>query len=308
MKFGEIGGIIAAASKKDAVPLLQVGSIPIVKRIVLTYQQAGIFPIVIVTGAQEEEVRSQLSDYGVIFLHNENCEAPSLFESVKLGLSYLQDKCDRVAFSPVNVPMFTPDTLKLLISTDSPIVTPSYRQTGGHPILLSSAMIPFILAYEGENGLRGAVASMEHLRKWVEVDDEGIISSVGDPERLRAYLDSHNQSILHPFMRISLEKESLFFNSRVRLLLILIADTYSVRSACDLMALSYAKAWDMLNILETELGYPILTRRQGGSHGGKTELNEKGFLFLSAYREFEDNIFRYTQAEFNRIFRETNIL
>ena len=44
MKFGEVGGIIAAASKKDAVPLLQIGSIPIIKRIVLSLQQAGVFP------------------------------------------------------------------------------------------------------------------------------------------------------------------------------------------------------------------------------------------------------------------------
>lgn len=41
MKFGSVGAVIAAASKKDAVPLLKVGSIPIVRRIVLTLQQAG---------------------------------------------------------------------------------------------------------------------------------------------------------------------------------------------------------------------------------------------------------------------------
>jgi len=308
MKISKVGGIIAAASKKDAYPMLQIGHIPIVKRIVLTFQQAGIFPIVIVTGAAEDEVKSQLSDYGVIFLQNANNEAPSLFESVKIGLSYLQDKCERVAFAPVNVPMFTPDTLKLLISTDSDIVTPSYRQAGGHPVLLSSSIIPAILAYEGDNGLRGAVASMEHRRKWVEVEDEGVISSVWNPERLNAYLDSHNRAILHPFMRISIEKETLFFNGRVKLLLLLIADTHSVRTACGQMALSYAKAWDMLNTLEAELGYPIIERRQGGSHGGKTELNGKGFLLLKAFQEFEDNVFRYSQNEFNRIFRDTNIL
>jgi len=308
MKTSRVGGIIAAASKKDAFPMLQIGQIPIVKRIVLTFQQAGIFPIVIITGAEEDEVKSQLSDYGVIFLQNTNSEAPFLFESVKIGLSYLQDKCDRVAFAPVNVPMFTPETLKLLINTDYEIVTPTYRQTGGHPVLLSSGVIPEILAYTGENGLRGAVASMESRRKRVEVDDEGVVSSVWNPDRLNSYLNSHNKSILHPFMRISIEKETLFFNSRMKLLLLLIADTHSVRSACDLMALSYAKAWDMLNTLETELGYPVLIRRQGGSHGGKTDLNEKGFAFLEAYQQFEDNIFRYTQGEFNRLFRETNIL
>ena len=74
MRFCSVGGIIAAASKKDAVPLLQIGSIPIVRRIVITLQQAGVFPIVIVTGAQEYEVTHQLASYGVIFLHNEQCD------------------------------------------------------------------------------------------------------------------------------------------------------------------------------------------------------------------------------------------
>lgn len=50
MKFGSVGAVIAAASKKDAVPMLKIGSIPIVRRIVLTLQQAGVFPVVVVTG------------------------------------------------------------------------------------------------------------------------------------------------------------------------------------------------------------------------------------------------------------------
>jgi len=55
MKISRISGVIAAASKKDAEPLLQIGTIPIIKRIVISFQQAGIFPIVVVTGAEEDE-------------------------------------------------------------------------------------------------------------------------------------------------------------------------------------------------------------------------------------------------------------
>ena len=58
MKFGSVGAVIAAASKKDAVPLLKVGSIPIVRRIVLT-----VFPIVVVTGTEELEVTHQVAPW-----------------------------------------------------------------------------------------------------------------------------------------------------------------------------------------------------------------------------------------------------
>ena len=87
MRFGSVGAVIAAASKKDAVPLLKIGSIPIVRRIVLTLQQAGVFPIVVVTGTEELEVIRQVAPLGVVFIKNKECEKPELFSSVKLGLS-----------------------------------------------------------------------------------------------------------------------------------------------------------------------------------------------------------------------------
>lgn len=308
MIISRTGGVIAAASKKIANPLLQIGSIPIIKRIVLTYQQAGIFPIVIVTGTEEQEVRSQLARYDVIFLHNEDFECPQLFDSVKIGLSYLQGKCERIVFSPVNVPMFSPETLKQLMDKKGEIVTPMHQKTGGHPVVLSSGVLPGILGYCGENGLRGAIESMEDRRVWVEVNDAGILSSIHDDDQLRARLEEHNRALLHPFVNISLAKEADFFNSRIKLLLFLIMDTNSVNRACEQMALSLGKAWEMINNLEKELGYAIVVRRHGGSHGGRTMLTEQGLAFLEAYQQFEDNIFQYTQNEFIRLFRSKNII
>ena len=150
MYISGTGGIIAAASKKEALPLLQIGSITIIKRIVLSFQQAGIFPIVIVTGTDEFEVKNHLASFDVIFLHNDNFEAPPLFDSVKIGLKYLQDKCERIVFVPVNVPMFSPSTLKTLMDTQGDMVTPCHNGIGGHPVIISSSIIPELLEYKGE--------------------------------------------------------------------------------------------------------------------------------------------------------------
>jgi molybdate transport repressor ModE-like protein len=308
MLINKTGGLIAAASKKQAAPLMQIGSIPIIKRIVLSFQQAGIFPIVIITGTNEFEVKNNLADYNVIFLRNDNFEAPPLFDSVKIGLEYLNDKCERVVFSPVNVPMFSPVTLKQLIDTEGDIVTPAYKSQGGHPIVISTKMIPEIFAYTGDNGLRGATAALESHRVWVDVNDEGILYSVHNVEQLEANLVRHNSALLHSFVSISLDKERTFFNSRTKLLLFLIDDTSSVKKACDLMALSLSKAWDMLNELEKELGYSVVERRHGGSHGGRTALTPEGLDFLNAYQQFENNIFVLAQEEFLKRFHATGIL
>lgn len=307
MKISRIGGVIAAASKKDAEPLLKIGAIPVIKRIVISFQQAGIFPIVVVTGAQEEEVKYQLSGYGVIFIHNENCEQPELFDSVKIGLQYLYGKCDRIVFTPVNVPMFTPETLTRLLASEGKIVTPSFQRRSGHPIVLSETVIPEIIAYSGSGGLRAAISFMADRRIFIPVNDQGILISVRDSRQLEAHLSEHNQALLHPTVQLSLQKETIFFNTRIKLLLYLIYDTHSVRSACDRMALSYGKAWNMLNKLETEIGYPMVERKHGGRRGGNTTLTVQGMKFLKNWQQLEDNIFRFAQNEFSALFGNSGL-
>ena len=68
MFVSNVGGIIAAASKESAHPLRKTGKIPAIKRIVLSMQQAGLFPIVVVVGADDYESRYQLNNLNVVFL------------------------------------------------------------------------------------------------------------------------------------------------------------------------------------------------------------------------------------------------
>lgn len=308
MKFGEAGGIIAAASKKDAVPLLQIGSIPIIKRIVLSLQQAGVFPIVIVTGTEETEVVHQIAPLGVLFVRNEECDAPELFSSVKLGLSFLKGKCDRVVFTPVNTPMFTPDTLKTLLAGDAPVVRPSFRGRSGHPIVLKDETIDGILHYAGGDGLRGALRMYAAQTQWCSVEDEGILMSIHDEAQLQQHLRKHNNAMLAPGVRVSIEKEGAFFGQRLKLLLFLIADIHSVRQACMHMGLSYANAWNMINRLEQEVGYAVVERKHGGRRGGQTILTEKGMRLIYAYQEFETRLKGYARLTFDTLFKEQGLL
>jgi molybdate transport repressor ModE-like protein len=300
------GGIIVAAGKTSARnepdPLLKIGSITIVKRIVLTFQQVGISPIVVITGYRAEEIEHDLADYGVIFLRNQQYENSQMFDSAKIGLHFLQNKCDQVIFNPVNIPMFTPDTIQRMVECGERLLSPSYQGKVGHPLLLSSEFIPSILKYEGNMGMRGAIQDLRVERQWIDIEDEGILHNTDAIDRLDRLLKKHNHHILHPFVRISIEKESLFFNSRTKLLLILIQDTHSVRSACRHIALSYSKAWNMLNELEQELGYAVVERKHGGSKGGKTYLTKEGIAFLDKYQQFENNVRQYVKNEFDRLF------
>ncbi len=302
MRISQTGGLIAAGSRQIALPMLQVGSIPIIERIVITFQQAGIFPIVIVTGADEENVKYRMSNYGVIFLHSERPDGTELFSSVKQGLRCLYGKCSRVVFTPVNVPMFTPSTLTRLLAEDGDVVTPSCQGRSGHPVVIRETVIPELLAYKGNDGLRGALRALEDRRRWLCVEDEGVLFSIHDPQQMQERLAAHNSELLHPMLHMRLERESAFFDGRLKLLLFLIGDTCNVRRACDAMAISYGKAWDLINRLERELGYQIVERRQGGHRGGNTRLTERGTQFLQAYQAFEERVFQFAQREFQSTF------
>ena len=308
MKFGSVGAVIAAASKKDAVPLLKVGSIPIVRRIVLTLQQAGVFPIVVVTGTEELEVTHQVAPLGVVFIKNTECEEPELFSSVRLGLSYLQGKCDSVVFTPVNAPMFSARTLHTLLACPADIVTPTYNGCGGHPIVLRSRVIPQLLTYIGPDGLRGAVRQCLCHKRRLPVDDPGILMSVHNQPQLRQHLQEHNASLLTPSVKISIDKEDVFLNSRLKLLLFLIADLQSVRQACLHMGLSYQKAWDMINRLEREVGYAVVTRQHGGRNGGKTCLTDRGQRLMLAFQQYEDEVRGFARQRFDALFRENGLI
>ena len=103
----------------DFKPMLSIGSITIAQRVIATFHQAGIEKIVMVTGYQAVTLERHLSGSGVIFLRNDRYETTQMFDSVKIGLEYLMDKCDRVLFTPVDVPLFTAETVRRLLDANA---------------------------------------------------------------------------------------------------------------------------------------------------------------------------------------------
>lgn len=303
----EVGGIIAAANKSISYPMKKIGSISLIQRIVLTYKKAGIWPIVVITGYEEPEIKSNLAREEAIFIINKNYENPPLIDSYKIGLRYLEGKCKRVLLTPVNVPMFNYKTVKKIIETEGEIVIPSYNMHGGHPVLINSSHIPKILNYEGENGLRGAMHSLGVDITWVNVDDKGILLSVHHEDELQELLTMHNDSLFQSVLTMSIRKEKVFFDSKVRLLLELIDENNSVKGACKRMSLSLSKAWSMINELEESLGYEIVSRRQGGARGGRARISDKGRKFLENYDQFYSTVKNYADEQFEKYFESDKL-
>ena len=287
----QIGALIVAAGMSSRMgefkPMLNIGSISVAQRIVATLTQSGVSKIVMVTGYNATMLERHLSGNGIIFLRNEDYETTQMFDSVKIGLDYLQDKCDKVLFTPVDVPLFTSRTVKTILDSGAPLVCPMCEGRQGHPILIDNALIPEILNDCGEMGLKGAMDRCSVPLRRIDVDDPGTIHDADTPEDFSQLVDYHNSQLVRPVVSVSLNKEKPFFDSKIAMLLMLVDETKSVRAASQRMQLSYSSCWNIIRTLESQLNYTLIERSQGGAGGSQSRLTDRGRELLERYDAYQ---------------------
>ena len=302
----QIGALIVAAGMSKRMgefkPMLSIGSISVAQRVVATLSQAGVSKIVMVTGYNAIMLERHLSGNGIIFLRNEAYETTQMFDSVKIGLSYLQGKCDTVLFTPVDVPLFTAKTVKTILDSGAPLAVPMCEGKQGHPILIANDLIPEILEDSGEMGLKGAMdrCSVPLLR--INVEDFGTIHDADTPEDFSALVKYHNSQLVRPVVSVSLAKEKAFFDSKIAMLLMLIDETKSVRAAGQRMQLSYSSCWNIIRTLESQLNYTLIERSQGGAGGSTSVLTSRGKELLERYNAYEKQLKEQANALYDQYF------
>ena len=191
----------------DFKPMLNIGSISIAQRVVANFQQAGVDKIVMITGYNATMLERHLTGNGIVFLRNEQYETTQMFESVCIGLKYLEGKCDRILFTPVDIPLFTAATVGTLLASEALLASPVCDGKAGHPTLIDASMSPFILSHSGEGGLRGALENCPAPITEIAVDDRGILHDADTPEDYRSLLKYHNEQLVRPVVNVALARE-----------------------------------------------------------------------------------------------------
>ena len=286
----------------DFKPMLNIGSISVAQRVIATLHQAGVSKIVMVTGYNAVTLERHLAGNGIIFLRNEAYQTTQMFDSAKIGLAYLQDKCDRVLFTPVDVPLFTAHTVRALLDSDAALACPMCDGRQGHPILIASSLLPEILNDSGQQGLKGAMDRCSAPLVRVEVNDPGTIHDADTPEDFSQLLDYHNSQLVRPVVSVSLSREKPFFDSKIAMLLMLVDETKSVRAAGQRMQLSYSSCWNIIRTLESQLNYPLIERSQGGAKGSTSVLTDRGRLLLERYNAYEAKLKEHANALYEDYF------
>ena len=305
----QTGAVIVAAGMSSRMgefkPMLNIGSISIAQRIVATLQQADVTRIVVVTGYNAVALERHLAGNGLVFLRNEDYEHTQMFDSARIGLQYLRDKCGRILFTPVDIPLFTAATVTALLQSEAKLACPVCEGQQGHPILIDASLVDTILADSGEGGLKGAIRRCGTELTEIPVDDPGILHDADTPEDYRALLQLHNQQLIRPVVNVALAKEKPFFDDKIAMLLALVDETASVRTACQRMQISYSTGWNIIRTLESQFSRTLIERSQGGAGGGQSRLTDEGRALIRAFEAYKEELRRTANALFDRYFDGT---
>ena len=302
------GAVLVAAGLSsrmhDFKPLLPYGNSTISLHNVTMLKKLGLDPIVVITGFRADDLESHLFSTGVMFVKNERFWETQMFDSVKLGIREIKERCDRILIMPMDMPAILPETFRLVLHTDAPIVRTKYGEHTGHPIVLRSDVAEQMLCYTGDNGLKGAVAASSVEVCDIAVEDEGVCRDVDTPEQYRDLIEWNYRRgkgyPVKPKVEISLMANEEFFGAKTAELLQEIERTGSRQVACAKVGISYSKATNLIKKAEQQLGFPIVERWTGGTGGGGSCLTAEGRELLGHYREMVSEVQKSTEEMYRK--------
>jgi len=190
-----IAALVPAAgfsSRMDGFkPLMALRDSTVLGWVTRTLRKAGIEDILVVAGHKAPEVLAETARLSINCVINREFER-GMFSSVLAGIEALPQGIDAVLVLPVDIPLVRSQTIRVLADLfgDYPILYPTFRGERGHPPFIAASCLPFISAWSGENGLRGALLELEKRIGADEfpVADQNILFDLDTPQDYRETL------------------------------------------------------------------------------------------------------------------------
>jgi molybdenum cofactor cytidylyltransferase len=169
---------------KQLKPLLPLGEATVTDYAISTFQSLGV-EVFLVVGNRKEEVISGINSRGITLVNNPDFEK-GMFSSIQAGIKHLGKEYQAFFILPVDIPLVKPATVKKIIEagTSHPqsIIYPAFKGKRGHPPLIPSGLIPEILAWTQDGGLKAYLKTKEQLSINLPVTDSFILFDIDTPE------------------------------------------------------------------------------------------------------------------------------
>jgi molybdenum cofactor cytidylyltransferase len=197
--------ILAAGQSRRmgrAKQLIRVAGKPLLEHTIANVRASGVGEIVLVLGAQMDEIRSQVKLDGVKVVENPEFEQ-GMGSSLSAGLKALSTRAAAALIVLADQPSIQPATLDRLIAyhaASSPqIVIPTYRGFRGNPVLLDRSVFPEVMGLSGDVGCRAIFGDHTQGIHKVAVDDVGVLldaDTSADVEELENYMAGRSAAVL----------------------------------------------------------------------------------------------------------------
>lgn len=190
----QVAGIVLAAgeAKRFGQPkqLLIWQGQPLVRRATQTALDAGLSPVIVVTGAVDEPIREALQGLAVQIVHN-GAWQEGQSTSVKTGLSALPENLGGCMILLADQPRVTTHLLHALIelhaTTLSPITAPQVEGQRANPVLFDRVTFNDLRRVTGDQGGRGLFSRFPTA--WLPWQDSGVTLDIDTPADFQRLID-----------------------------------------------------------------------------------------------------------------------
>ena len=104
---------------------------------------------------------------------------------IRLGLTALEGRRGRALVCPADIPLVSDQTARQVLGSHALFARPVFGQKAGHPAALSLSLTPYLLSYDGPEGLRGAMEYGEITPVSLPVKDAAVVMDNDTPEDFR---------------------------------------------------------------------------------------------------------------------------
>ncbi|GGF03472.1 4-diphosphocytidyl-2C-methyl-D-erythritol kinase [Aliidongia dinghuensis] len=187
--------VLAAGQSRRMGPdnklLILLDGKPMVRHAVEVALASAARPVIVVTGHQQDAVRSALDGLDVRFAHNPDY-ADGLSGSLKAGLSAVPEDADGAVVCLGDMPDVSAGLIDRLIAGFSPvegraILAPVRGGRRGNPVLWARRFFDELMGLSGDTGAKHLIANYGEFLTEIEAPDDGVLIDLDTPAALAAW-------------------------------------------------------------------------------------------------------------------------
>jgi molybdenum cofactor cytidylyltransferase len=178
-------------------PLLPFGNRTVIESCIDYLREGGVETIVVVLGHRADEVRKTIEKYDVSFAFNPDPNS-EMGASIAAGIRELSETAQATLIALCDHPAVPASVVSTLIdawTNDARLLIPTWKNRGGHPVLVDLDFKPELLNLGSSGGLRALFEAHSNEVRRIEVDSPFIAR---DMDTWDDYLTLHREATGEP--------------------------------------------------------------------------------------------------------------